>query len=397
MKTLSKICLLFFISIVVSYFYIGVTTVPSEGDSLNYHIPVANAYLDGTIFTPEKIQGVPFLKFSPGASEGILALFYLFHLPANLFNVFGVVVLFFSMFYLGKRFGMGTELSNIFATSFATINGIVRWLDTQKIDIFMAAFYAIALGLLVKPQKSVKYFFLLGIFSGLVVGSKYSGLFFTAILFLTFSRRIISNLSLTRFIGFIVPFALFGLSWYIRNYIATGNPLYPQGFLIFKDYGFTILEQQVWRVVLSSWFGFLGTFNAFISEYMIWVLTFPVLIFFILKNIKKIFIKENQVLLMLLIIGMFNFAIYLFLPSDNINNIMVSVIRYSYPVFIPFLLATFLLAKRFQLEANLSIISVTNMFFVGFPIVYNPKLVFFAVPIGLLLFSKEFRKNKDRK
>ncbi len=387
LKTISKICLLFFIYILVAYFYLGIISRPHEGDSLNYHIPIAKAYLNGDVFFPEKIKGVPFLKYSPGASEGVLSLFYALHVPPNLYNVLGVVFFFFTLFFLGKRFGLSKEMGMLFAISIVTLNGIVRWLDTQIIDIYLASFFVLSLALLQKPEKKVSYFVKLGVTLGMLVGSKYSGMLFGVILMLIFSRRILPFLSIKRVMGFVAPFSLFGASWYLRNYLSTGNPLYPQGFLFFKDAGFDILKLQVIRVVTSSWFGFFGTMNAFISEYMIWGLSVPIIIVYVISSaVKKI--KMNPGILLLLIIGILNFLIYAFLPSDNKDYIMVSVIRYSYPAVVPFILAVFLLAKEYKKETHLGIVVFSNMIWSGFPMFYNPKLIFIFVPIALFIFSK---------
>lgn len=378
LKILSKICLLFFIFVVVNYFYIGVTTVPTEGDSIGYHIPIAKAYLNGTIFNPEKIAGSPFLSYSPGASEGILSLFYLFHIPANLFNVLGGVLLFFSCFYLGIRYKLGTDLSIIFASSIATLNGVVRWLDTQIIDIYLATFFVLSLALLQKPEKKVSYFLKLGIVMGMLLGSKYSGLLFVLVLFLVYGKSLCKYLSERGAIAFAIPFTIFGLFWYLRNLVFTDNPMYPQGFLFFKDHGFKILDLQVWKVMNGSLYGLIGTINAFISEYMIWGLSIPIVFYFIYKRVSILF--------PFIIVGILNVSIYLNLPSDNKDYIMTSVMRYSYPAFIPFILGLFLLAQRYVKEETLAVVAIVNMMFVGFPLIYTPKLVFVVVPIALAIF-----------
>lgn len=388
---LSKITILFLLFIVVNYSYIGITTNPTEGDSLNYHIPIAKAYLNGTVFSPYEIQGVKFLKFSPGLSEGVLASLYLLHIPPNLFNVFGVIFLFIVCYFLGKKYELGKELSIVFATSIATLNGIVRWMDSQIIDIYLATFFAMSLLLLRRPQKSIRYFMALGAIIGMLIGSKYSGLLFSVVLFIVFGKRVFEKLSFKRFIAFCLPVLLLGGSWYIRNYIATGNPLYPQGFLFFKDFGFDILDQQVWRVAFGSTYGFVGTLNAFISEYMIWVFAIPVVIFVVIKKINDKFYRS---LLPLLLVGLLSYGIYMFLPSDNSNNIMVSVIRYSYPAFIPFLLCLFVIGKKKRWDEKIAVVAIANMLVVGFPMGYNPKILFLYIPLALIFYFKLFNHRK---
>jgi len=399
LKFLSRVCLLFLLYVIISYSYIALTTNPTEGDSLNYHIPLAKSYLNGTIFQPHLIlDGADFLKYSPGASQGILSLFYLLQIPPGFFNVVGVVLFFASLYYLGRKFDFESEYSIIFATSITTLNGIVRWMNSQIIDIYLASFFVLSLALLQKPEKSVSYFLRLGIVMGMLIGSKYSGLFFGLILILVYGIRILKNLSAKTTLVFLIPVICLGLFWYLRNFILMGNPLYPQGFLIFKDEGFGILNQQVWRILTSTAHGFYGTINAAISEYMIWVLAIPIVIFF---TIKKAIDKDygNVPILLIGVVGILNFCVYLNLPSDKYDHIMVSVVRYSYPAFIPMVLGVFLLAKKFEWVEKISIVAIANLFFVSFPNVYNPKLLFIYIPLSLYLFRNTFTtsEHKDRK
>lgn len=395
LELMSKICVLFFLYIVVSYLFIGLTTVPHEGDSLNYHIPIAKAYLDGNIFHPDKIVGAQFLRYSPGAAEGVLAVLFFFRIPPNLYNVLGVVLLFFALKLLGERFGLNKNFNLVFASGITTLTGVVRWLDTQTIDIFLATFFVLSLYLLQKPEKKNSYFLLLGMSLGLLVGSKYSGLLFAAVLILVYSRKIIKYLNFSNIIAFLIPFSFLGLSWYLRNYMVTGNPFYPQGFLFFKDGGYTILDTQVWRVFLSSPFGFFGTLNAAISEYMILVLSVPIVLFIVIKSlVKKSLFKLSSEVLILTLVGILNLCIYFFLPSDYKDYIMVSVMRYSYSAFIPFILALFILAKKHKREEELVLIVLVSMFFTGFPQTFNPKLIFLFVPIALLYFY-QIRRYKS--
>lgn len=389
--------MIFFIYVVIVTTYSGFIRVPSEGDSLNYHIPLARAYLTGTIFDPSQILNADrFLKYSPGASQGILAMFYFLNIPPGLFNVVGIVFLFLSLLFLGKNVGFARHYNIIFATSIATLNGIVRWHDTQIIDIYLASFFALSLGLLQNPKKSFYYFLKLGITLGMLAGSKYSGLFFAATLLVVYSRKILDVVSVRLFFTISFPFLILGASWYIRNLLLTGNPLYPQGFLVFKDYNFGILNAQVWKVFSAFPFGFFGTINAFISEYMVWTVSVPVVLgAFIYKLYKKIVIENPLILLFL--VGLINYTIYLFLPSDYYEHIMVSVVRYSYPAFVPFALLLYKLCEK-KYSEKIGFVAISNMFFLSFPITYNPKLVFVLVLVVLLLFgSTTNAEGKDQK
>ena len=85
-----KIAVLLFIYFLLSFSYSGITSKPSEGDSLAYHIPIAKSVLDASVFSPSR-EGYA-LGFYPGSAEVILAGFMFLNLPLNLYNVLGWIL-----------------------------------------------------------------------------------------------------------------------------------------------------------------------------------------------------------------------------------------------------------------------------------------------------------------
>lgn len=205
---LAGVSLSLFLFILLHSFYIGVSTYPTELDSIMYHIPIAKSYLDGRIFSsPDS----PILhRFFPGASEGILALFILFHIPLNLFNVLGALALAWGAYLLGKRAGLSRDESMLFSTGFASVTAISRWLNVQVIDIWVAAYYALLIYLMLKPEKKITYFLKLGAVLGMLVGSKYSGPLYGGIVFLFFGREVLRKVDLKNALAFTVPVLFLG-------------------------------------------------------------------------------------------------------------------------------------------------------------------------------------------
>src|SRR5690606_4394581 len=145
----------------IFFFWQGVTTIPSEGDSLAYHIPIAESILDGTVFYPST-HGYA-LEYYPGSEELLLAALMFFHMPLNLFNMIGWFVLAFLALRLGQSYNLSTQLSLIFSVCSTTTIGMIRLLNNQTIDIWLAVFFVWSLLLLRHPKKSLRYFFLLGV------------------------------------------------------------------------------------------------------------------------------------------------------------------------------------------------------------------------------------------
>jgi hypothetical protein len=71
---------------------------------------------------------------------------------------------------------------------------------------------------------------------------------------------------------------------------------------------------------------------------------------------------------------------------------MASSFRYSFPVFIPLMLGTFLLAAKYKREELIGYVAIANMInVVTMP--YYPKLVLIYLPLVLLVFLFNSRKK----
>lgn len=388
----TKIILTFFIYIIVYFIYFAFTFPKPDGDSINYHIPIAKSFLDGSFLNPETIKGVPFLKYSPGSSEGILSIFLFSGIPMQLFNVAGVLFLFGMLYRLGRVFGLEKNLSLVFAVSISSLPAMLRWINMEVIDIWMAGFFTLTLLLLEKPKKNLKYFLALGFSSGMLVGSKYSGPLFASVLFIFYFKKIVKKINIKHFLFFIIPFSVFGLFWYIRNFYFTGDPFYPQPFLFFKGDTFGILNTTVWKATLLNEGGIIKFIDAAFSEYSLWAFSFVVSIIVIYNWLKKRSAKKISKTVWISLIGLANFIIWLFLPSDKYFHIFVSVIRYSFPAIIPIMLCVFLFAKEKRKEELIYLVSFVSL--LAAPIYeYHPKVLLIVFPISFLLF---FRKSSQK-
>lgn len=396
LEFIAKISLIIFIYIIIYFFYKGLISKIYEGDSINYHIPIAKAFLDGTITNPANINAVPFLKYYPGSSEGFISILMFLKIPINTFNVFAVFFLFLSSFFLGKRFGLKNELSVIFASCISTLHTIVRWINTQVIDIWLLVFFALSLALVQKPQKKLSYFVLLGFSCGMLIGTKYTGVYFLFVLLIFNFKKILKVINLKLFIAFLIPFITIGGLWYLRNYLLTGDPIYPQDFLFFKGTGayFQVLGNNV----LRSFFypnGVSNNINAFISEYGVFVLSLFTPFLFLVKKIRNN--RQLKKAKLLLAMGFLNLIIFSILPSDRYYNVVISVVRYTYPAFIPLILSVFIISEKLKKEVLISVIALSSLIIIP-ELSFYPKLIILFIPLSLIVFYFEdvyaFVKNK---
>ncbi len=375
-RTLSYAALFVALYTLSYYVYHGLThPVPLPGDSWDYHIPIAHTILSGVFLHPSGFRLPQW--YYPGSSEAINALFILLRVPLTLSNVFAAVVFFFCLFKLGLVFRLRFFYSLLFALTGSTFNVIVRWLNAVSIDIWVGVFFILALILLENPRKSSRYFLALGFVLGMLIGSKYTGLLFIVSLFLFYGRSVWKVVSTKRFSLFMIPFSVFGLFWYLRNYLSTGNPVFPTPVLGLpsKDvFGGMNVFNVMWThpsAMLDSAF----------AEYHMWVLAFVVgcawLFYrFIIKQQR-----EMDALIRLFLLGLLNLIFYLAFPTSEQSWIMVSSFRYSLPAFIPLVLGVFLLGQRYKKEEWIGYVTLGNML-ITLTLAYHPKLVFFYVPLG---------------
>lgn len=378
----AKIFLGIFLFILLNYVFIGITTIPTEGDSLAYHIPIARSILTGGVLYPPN-HGLA-LGYYPGAAELVLSLFILFHIPLNLFNVLGIGLLFYLLRRLGIGLSLSSQLATIFAVVVTTLPSVIRLYPNQTVDIWVAVFFTAVLILLERSDNSVKYFLVLGVSIGFLLGSKYSGPFYLAILFILYFNTIKRFVDTKNVFALIPGVAILGLSWYFRNIVLTGNPYYPANLPFLKGKsGFKLQNWQPWKTVIFYRGGWLLMIHALVSEFLVWsfALFSPILV--VLKKARiNIWTK-------FIVLGISNFFIYLLLPSWPEN--IVSDLRYTYPAFIPLILAIFLYAKSIKRETELIIISLLSLVAVIPQLDYRPKLflIFILVISFYIIFEKK--------
>jgi hypothetical protein len=206
---LAKVSLLSALYYLIYYIYAGILNpLPLDGDSWDYHIPIAVSILDGSFLShphevitqwhrPEshgsyRSRGLLFIPqwYYSGSSEAINALFILFHFP-TLSNMFATIVLFFCLWKLALTFRLSYYYALLFAVTFCTLNVVLRWLNIVSIDVWVGVWFTLGVILLEKPKQSLFYFAKLGFVLGMLIGSKYTAWYFLIGLFIFYSHNLI--------------------------------------------------------------------------------------------------------------------------------------------------------------------------------------------------------------
>lgn len=387
---ISKLFLFVFIILLSIGVYKGVLTLPAEGDSINYHIPIAKNIISGNIFTQVNIINIE--RWYPGSSEILLSLFILLNIPLNLFNIVAIVFFAIILYRLGIIYLKNKNLSIIYSMSIVTLYGVFRLANTQNIDLWFVIYFLSLFMFLEKPEKKLSYFIKLGFFSGMLIGSKYTGPIFFAVLCIFYFKSLIINLSKKNILVFLIPFCFLGLFWYLRNLIITGSPVYPQSILFFKG-----LEGWHSYLNVPIWQAFIKTpilmMNAYISEMMLWPLLFISIPIFMLVLKNTDILRYRKINKKILAIPLICFVLYLFFPYDNKYEGMVLSVRYIFSVISLLALFIFILAKNLKIEKIISLLLLISLIPV-FINPYMPKLIYLYVPFVFLIFFYKMFRNK---
>jgi hypothetical protein len=392
LKTLTNISLLIALYFFIYYTYTGLLLpFPGAGDSWSYHIPISFHILNGSFIAhPESnmpnwhIPGTNIallpssLWYNPGSSEAINALFLLFHIPITISAVFAGVALLFSLWKLGITFRLSKYYSLLFALTFTTTNVVIRWLNAVGIDIWVAVWFVLSIVLLEQPKKNTFYFTKLGFVLGMLIGSKYTTLYFLIILLVMYLRNILRYVSLVRIVAFFIPFSIFGIFWYIRNYFLTGNPFYPVAALGFNG-PYHYYSDTVWVETLRHP---IDMFNAAFGEYHLWLFSILIALYILIKQYVIQRKLDVNSITKLSIMGLLSLISFFTFPTSSPPAIMVSSFRYSLPVFIPLMLCVFLLGSKYKTETLIGYIAIASMIDT-ISMAYDPKLILLYLPIAL--------------
>jgi hypothetical protein len=246
----------------------------------------------------------------------------------------------------------------------------------------MGVWYTLLLVLLEKPHKSLSYSLRLGAVTGMVIGTKYSGLFYIIPVIFIYRKVIVSVLgNFKRFIAFLIPFAVFGLSWYLRNYLVAGNPIYPMsifGMPGIEPYAFAL---QTWgEAIIGNPF----TISvAMLSEWGLWSFGFLLVPFYFRsKNLQPLFL-----------IGTANIFVFLLLPAGLGYPMYVSNLRYAVSSIVPLILSAFMYLKTKGWEKYVAVAAFAQVLF-SVRVAYHPKLLIMFIPLSLFIFFPELVRNK---
>jgi hypothetical protein len=255
-ELLSNKVILFAIVVIVAFasvkIFINLINPPFGWDSLNYHFTFPVEWLKhGNLANPITICDDPGPSYYPINGN----LFYLW-LMLPLKNVFLAdlgqipffVLAFLATYNISRKLEVNRTLSFYAAALFFIIPNFFKQLSIAYVDVMVTGLFLVSLNylFLLNKELSLKNVLLYSISMGLLLGIKTISLPYSALLFLPFVFLFWKNINKPRsfysgeklqskkgrgkyylfIISVLIIIALGGFS-YIRNFIETGNPLYP--------------------------------------------------------------------------------------------------------------------------------------------------------------------------
>jgi hypothetical protein len=140
-----------------------------------------------------------------------------------------VLLLFLAAVSIGWSLG-STNLAAVFAAvAICLSRPIVNQLDKGKDDLFLVAFFAVAVAAMVGRRRDPLQPWRIGLALGLCLAIKYTALLSLPVLLLMVQRVKLRDVAIAA--GCVLAIAG---PWYLANWVQFGNPLFPTDFLFFK-------------------------------------------------------------------------------------------------------------------------------------------------------------------
>jgi len=209
--------------------------------SLIYHYTFPAEWLkNGNLVNPSLVFGNPSLRYIAMNGEILFCWFmmplknaFIADLTSYIFYIFGII----SCFCIMRKLSISREIALFGGILFSLTPQYFKHLLFNGNDIIVASLFLLALNsiLLLRENFSLKTVVISGISVGLLWGAKSTAMIWAPLLGPIIFYFMITNFTKEKkvtnlfcfFMLFLVLVLLFGGFTYIRNFVETGNPLYP--------------------------------------------------------------------------------------------------------------------------------------------------------------------------
>jgi len=208
-------------------------------DAMTYHLPAAVQWLQhGRIDLFQTWLFNPANTFSPLAGS----VFHTWLLGpigndtlAHFASAPMVVLLFLAVVSIARSAGASMFIAVLIGGGLALSHPIVSQVDKAKDDLFLAAFFAVAVGAMSRERLQDRLApWRIGTAVGLCLAVKYTALLAMPMLLLAIDAPFRARWRMRDYAIAIACIAVLAGPWFLRNLLLTGNPLFPTDFLGIK-------------------------------------------------------------------------------------------------------------------------------------------------------------------
>ncbi len=229
---------------------------PFGWDDLNYHFTFPVEWLKhGNLDTPITISDDPSPSYYP-INGSLFFLWLILPFKSVILADLGQVPFFFLAFLaaysISRKLGLEKDTSFYAAALFILIPNFFKQLQVAYVDVMVAALFLVCINFLFLLNEKFSFTNML-IYSmglGLLLGTKTVALPYCFLLFIPFVYLSLRNFPKAHFLVFsLLIIILLGGFSYIRNFLITGNPLYPLDFKLFGRTLFRgVMETKIYGV-----------------------------------------------------------------------------------------------------------------------------------------------------
>lgn len=217
--------------------FINLMNPPFGWDSLNYHFTFPVEWLKhANLDTPITVSDDPSPSYYP-INGSLFYLWLMIPLNSVFFADLGqapfFILCFLAIYSISRKIGIKQNLSLYSASLFFIMPNFFKQLSVAYVDVMVAGLFLACINSLFLLNQSFSWqnVLLYSLSLGLLLGVKTTALPYSALLLIPFVYFLIKNIKkfyLSIFL--IVAILAFGSFSYARNFLSTGNPLYPLDF-----------------------------------------------------------------------------------------------------------------------------------------------------------------------
>jgi hypothetical protein len=370
---------------------------PFGWDSLNYHFTFAVEWLKNkSLDTPIVVSDNPCPSYYP-LNGSLIYLWFIFPFKnvflADLGQAPFFVLVFASIYNICRKFNVSREYS-FFAAALMTVTpNYFKQLSIAYVDVMVCAWFLVSLNFLLNLLKKINFkdVVLFSLSFGMLIGTKTLGLLYSFILFVFFIflifRKKLNLSSVYLFIAFLLLVIATGGSGYIRNFIQTGNPLYPLTFKLFgkvvfngvmDKINFTILfrpqDYSLSKVLFHEGMG---------AGIILFIIPGFILFIFSLIKRKKIFLNDILLICSFIIL----YLVYRYISS-------LPNVRYLYPMLGTGYIISFCALSNLNFPQKILRCLVVLCFFASLPEMARRLELVASLTLSLLLLAVLFIGHK---